>query len=200
MPRIRTIKPDHWNDRELPKISLQAHLLWIGIWNFSDDSGIIDADPLLIKSQVFPRRLDVRVEQLTQWLDQLVMARFLVPFVFNNASYYVSRTFETHQKIDRPTPSKIPKEIIRRALDEYSSKPRPCNVEESKGKESPNGLVEPEKNPVPSLAPFQIFQSLAKTKKEVFEFIRDQKPDFIEPYVALWNIFAEEKNFLKFYR
>lgn len=131
MPRIRTVKPQHWGDKELPNISLQAHLLWIGIWNFSDDKGVIENDPLLIKSNVFPRRSDVRVEQVSQWIDQLVKARFLVPFTFNGEGYYVSRTFETHQRIDRPQPSKVPSDVIRRIVDEHSTNVRPCIVRDS---------------------------------------------------------------------
>lgn len=131
MARIRTVKPQHWSDKELPNISLQAHLLWIGIWNFSDDKGIIEADPFLIRSQVFPRRKDIRVEQVSQWLDQLVKARFLIPFEYNNESYFISRTFETHQKIDKPQPSKIPSDTIRRIFSERSTNDRPCIVKDS---------------------------------------------------------------------
>jgi hypothetical protein len=138
MPRIRTIKPEHWNDKELPKIPLQAHLLWIATWNFSDDEGIFENDPILIKSQIFPRRTDVRVEQVSQWLDQLAKARFIVPFEYENQGYYIHRTFKTHQKIDKPQKSKIPSEVIRRVFDECSTNVQSCIVEESnsKGKES----------------------------------------------------------------
>jgi len=134
MARIRTVKPQHWEDKALTEISLQAHLMWIGMWNFSDDEGVIEADPLLIKSNIFPRRSEIRVEQVSQWIDQLVKARFLVPFEYKNEGYYIHRTFKTHQKIDRPQASKIPPEIIRRILDESSTNVRPCIVEDSKSK------------------------------------------------------------------
>lgn len=113
MARIRTIKPKHVEDKELANISLQAHLLWVLSWCFSDDEGIFENDSLLIKSQLFPRRTDVRVEQIDQWLGQLVTARFIIPFTYNGGGYYIHRTFKTHQKIDKPQPSKIPSEIIR---------------------------------------------------------------------------------------
>ena len=124
MARIRTIKPAHWNDRQLTEISLQAHLLWIATWNFSDDKGVFENDPHLLKSQIFPRRTDIRIDQIKQWLDQLVKARFIIPFSFDGVSYYISRTFETHQKIDRPQPSKIPENEIVKVLDEYSTNDR----------------------------------------------------------------------------
>jgi hypothetical protein len=121
MARIRTIKPTHWEDDELPKISLQAHLLWIGTWNFSDDDGVFQADPLWIKSKIFPRRTDVSVSKINHWLEQLTKQRFIVPFVYNNKSYYKIRTFSAHQKIDRPQPGYIPQDEIRRIFDEHST-------------------------------------------------------------------------------
>lgn len=134
MPRIRTVKPDHWSDSELINISLGAHLLWIGSWNFSDDEGVFESDPLLIKAQVFPRRTDVRIEQISQWLDQLVKARYIVPFEYQNRGYYITRTFKTHQKIDRPHPSKIPSKILK-TITGYSTKVRRL-IDASKGEDS----------------------------------------------------------------
>ena len=124
MARIRSIKPEHWNDKELANLPLPAHLLWIGMWNFSDDAGIIEADPLLIRSQVFPRRTDIRTEQMEQWLGQLVKARFVIPFEYNGSGYYIHRTFSTHQKIEKPKVSKIPNEVILNVLDHSFENPR----------------------------------------------------------------------------
>jgi hypothetical protein len=136
MARIRTIKPQHVNDKELSKISLQAHLFWVLSWCFSDDEGVIENDPLLLRSQLFPRRTDIRVEQVQQWIDQLVKARFMIPFTHEGEGYLLHRTFKIHQKIDRPQPSKIPSDTIRRIIDEQSTNDQPCIVEESNGKDS----------------------------------------------------------------
>jgi hypothetical protein len=121
MARIRTVKPEHWSDKGLTQISLPAHLLWIGTWSFSDDEGVFENDPILIKSNIFPRRTDVRVEQIAQWLDQLIKARYIIPFVFENVSYFIHRTFKAHQRIDRPTPSKVPSVLINKILYESST-------------------------------------------------------------------------------
>lgn len=120
MPRIRTIKPTHWSDKELAGLSLQAHLLWIATWNFSDDDGVFEGDPILIKSQVFPRRQDIRLEQIKSWLDQLVKARFLIPFQYNGEGYYVSRTFKAHQRIDKPQVGNVPENYLEKVFQEYS--------------------------------------------------------------------------------
>lgn len=120
MARIRTVKPTHWNDKELSNITLPAHLFWIATWNFSDDDGVFENDPLLLKSQIFPRRQDIRVDQVNSWLDQLVKARFIVPFSYNGNSYYISRTFKTHQRIDKPQPSLIPQKVLFDIIQEHS--------------------------------------------------------------------------------
>jgi len=173
MARIRTIKPNHVNDKELSKVSLQAHLFWVLSWCFSDDEGVLENDPLLLKSQLFPRRTDIRVEQVQAWIDQLIKARFMVPFTHQGESYLLHRTFKTHQKIDRPQPSKIPENVIRRILDECSTNARPCIVEESnsKGKESKPAEPEPRLIEYPFSENFKNFwQEWKSYKKTEFKF------------------------------
>ena len=143
MARIRTIKPGHVNDKELAKVSLSAHLFWVLSWCFSDDEGVMENDPLLLKSQLFPRRTDIRMEQVQLWIDQLIKARFMIPFTHNGECYLIHRTFKTHQKIDRPQPSKIPENVIRRILDESSTTQQPCIVKESIVEESKTAKPDP---------------------------------------------------------
>lgn len=121
MPRIRSIKPEHWNDKNLPKISIGAHLLWIGMWNFSDDKGIIEKDYHLIKADVFPRRKEVKPIHIEKWVKELIKFEFVIPLQHKGIQYLIHRTFDVHQKIDRPQKSKIGDDVIRRTLDEHST-------------------------------------------------------------------------------
>jgi hypothetical protein len=121
MPRIRSIKPEHWGDKYLPKISIGAHLLWIGMWNFSDDKGIIEKDYQLIKANVFPRRKEIKPIHVEKWVKELIKYEFVIPLEHKGIQYLIHRTFDVHQKIDRPQKSKISDELIRRTLDEYST-------------------------------------------------------------------------------
>lgn len=41
------------------------------------------------------------------------------------------------------------------------------------------------------------YKRLQKTKENIWNFIRDRKPEFIDPYVGIWNCFAEEKELSK---
>lgn len=189
MPRIRTIKPEHWNDRELPNISLQAHLLWIGMWNFSDDKGIIDADTLLMKSQIFPRRTEIRTADIDQWIGQLVKARFIIPFTHEGQGYYIHRTFDIHQRIDKPQPSKFDENFIKKVFLDSKNVPRTLPpVLEGKGKESKGGERPPAIGLVLNLKDFekeirnsfQIIEAAARRNKTTPAIIVSMIPAFID--------------------
>lgn len=195
MARIRTVKPEHWLDKKLADITLQAHLFWIGTWNFSDDEGIFESDPLLLRSQVFPRRTDIRTEQIQQWISQLTKAGFIIPFFYKEVGYCISRTFKAHQRIDRPTPSKVPEDEIRRILDEcsrgldlYSS------VEESIGEEYIRAIN----------FSFEIFWNAYDKKmgdqvriKKKWENLSDLERDLIINHIPKYKNSQPEKRFRK---
>lgn len=117
MSKARQIKHEHTADKELPNISLQAHLLWILLWSFSDDEGVFENDIDLIRSQVFPRRKDVNNSDIKQWLKQLEAVKFILPFEYNGVHYYINRTFKKHQNIAAPEVSKIPSDKIKSVLE-----------------------------------------------------------------------------------
>jgi hypothetical protein len=122
MPRIRTIKPDFWDDEKMARLSLQANLLFIGMWNFSDDDGIIRKGANWIKSNVYPHREELRLSDVKSWIEELEKARLLIPFVHNGEGYYIIRTFKKHQRVEKPQASKIPKEVFTKVLSEFCDK------------------------------------------------------------------------------
>lgn len=212
MARIRTIKPEFWYDEALGTIHYGARLTFIGILNLADDYGICKANVTWIKAQLFPYDANLRINEVSQWIDQLVKARMLVPFVIEDESYLYIRTFNIHQKIDKPSKNgSIPAEKVARVLGlantpgtftEYSaSVPRLLAVgREGKGEEivkeiiSPDGVVGSD-DPPP--AQTDGYNKIEKTKKNIFNFIKDQKPTDVQPYVDLWNFFAEERKMPK---
>jgi hypothetical protein len=120
MPRIRTIKPSFWKDQKVGRLKRDVRLMFIGLWNLADDDGVVCADYLIIKSELFPFDEDLRVKTIQDWIAQLIEALMIIPFTFNGESYYVIRTFKAHQSINRPQESKIPTEIIQKVLAEHS--------------------------------------------------------------------------------
>jgi hypothetical protein len=124
MPRIRTIKPEFWEDEKIGNLPIPCRLLFIGCWNFADDYGVIRGNASIIKSQIFPYDENLRTSEIKKWLDALVNARMLVPIIHDGESYYYIRTFRSHQILDkRFNKSFIEigelKELINSALSNY---------------------------------------------------------------------------------
>jgi len=54
MPRIRTIKPEFFDDEKLAQTSRDARLAFIGLLVHSDDYGVVKENPRWLKARVFP--------------------------------------------------------------------------------------------------------------------------------------------------
>lgn len=99
MARIRTIKPSFWEDEKIARLPRACRLFYIGMWNQADDMGVIRGNPALLKSAIFPYDEDLRVSEVQKWIDALVNARMLIPITYKSESYYIIRTFRSHQKL-----------------------------------------------------------------------------------------------------
>lgn len=123
MARIRTIKPEFWEDEKIGKLPIPCRLFFIGCWNFADDFGVIKGNAALLKSQIFPYDENLRVSEIKKWIDSLVDARMLVPIIHAEESYYFIRTFRSHQILDKRYDKsyigkEIAKDLINRALND----------------------------------------------------------------------------------
>ena len=156
MARIRTIKPEFWEDEKIGKLPIPCRLFFIGCWNFADDLGVINGNAALLKSQIFPYDENLRVSEIKKWIDALVDARMLVPIIHAEESYYFIRTFRSHQVLDKRYDKSyigkgIVKELISKALNDNdvnttsTLRDNDVNTTEEKEeekedrKESPNG-------------------------------------------------------------
>ncbi len=156
MARIRTIKPEFWEDEKIGKLPIPCRLFFIGCWNFADDFGVIKGNAALLKSQIFPYDENLRVSEIKKWIDALMDARMLVPIIHAEESYYFIRTFRSHQVLDKRYDKSyigkgIVKELISKALNDNdvnttsTLRDNDVNTTEEKEeekedkKESPNG-------------------------------------------------------------
>lgn len=124
MPRIRTVKPKFWDDIKLSKVSRDARLLFIGMWNFSDDCGVIMGEPVWIKSKIFPYDI-LSNGELEIWMKELRDISVIVPGVFREEVFYLIRNFTRHQVINKPNKDDlcIPKDCISDTFDKSGSNP-----------------------------------------------------------------------------
>lgn len=183
MARIRTIKPEFWEDEKVGKLPIPCRLFFVGCWNFADDFGVIKGNPALLKSQIFPYDENLRVSEIKKWIDSLVDARMLVPIIHEEESYYIIRTFRSHQVLDkRYDKSYIGKIVIKDLINSVlsdndvntTSTPRDNDVntteekeeEKEDKKESPNGDEKEAEasSPVPSNPDYLKFNDWLKRK------------------------------------
>lgn len=105
MARIRTIKPEFWTDAKVLRVSPLARLLLLGMWNFADDRGVLEADPLQLKARIFPND-QVDVEKLLQELQSVNLIKV---FEVKGKQYlWISDFLTRWQRIGRPRPSELP--------------------------------------------------------------------------------------------
>ena len=106
MARIRTVKPEFWQDEDLATVSVEANLLAIGLLNHADDEGYFRANPALVKSVVFPlRETSVNVEKL---LTELSNIDYISLHKGSDGKMYGFVVgFSKHQHVNRPIDSKF---------------------------------------------------------------------------------------------
>lgn len=101
MARIRTIKPKFWDDVKVAKLPRDARLLYIGMWNFADDLGVIIADHIWLKSKIFPFD-QIQIQQFDKWIEMIVKLGFISLFSYNGEEFYYLPKLTLHQVINRP--------------------------------------------------------------------------------------------------
>ena len=133
MARIRTIKPEFWTNEQVMECSMNARLLFIGIWNFCDDQGRISFSCKQLKAQIFPAD-DISGETIRGMIDELSSNGLVLCYEVENKQY-LQVTGWHHQRIDRPQPSKIPPipSNVESTFDDHSKNVR--DGREGKGKE-----------------------------------------------------------------
>lgn len=104
MPKIRALHPGFWTDTTLAECSRDARMLYMGLWNFSDDVGVFELSNKLIKAQVFPFD-DISIEEL---MNELIRCGRIVKFYHDNKTYGLVVRFTKYQNPN----SKYPKKTI----------------------------------------------------------------------------------------
>ena len=103
MARYRRIKPEFYSDDKIIELTHSARLFFIGMWTFSDDTGVIQNKPRMLKAQIFPAD-DISVDDVQDILRMLYECDLIV---YNDDQTLIRiKGFLSHQKIDRPQPSK----------------------------------------------------------------------------------------------
>lgn len=107
MARIRTIKPEFFTSLTVASLPLEARLTFIGLWTHADDEGRCVDDTRLIRAALWP--LDDRsFADVEKDLQQLADASLIVRYTVGGKRFLVVSGWREHQRINRPTRSKLP--------------------------------------------------------------------------------------------
>ena len=149
--RIRSIKPEFWESESLGRVSREARLLFIGLFSCCDDVGRARASSRLLASRLFPYDDDA-FKRLPGWISELEKQGCIRIYVVDGESYLDLPKWANHQKIDKPSISKLPSfDDIRegsRGFEKNSLGTGNGNREEEQGEDSatvvvPEVLVKP---------------------------------------------------------
>lgn len=104
MARLRVIKAETWSDEKFVELSMPARLLFIGTWNFADDSGVLEYSTARLKMEIFPNdAIDVG-----PLLDELLALGMLSAYTVGDQKLLLITHFSRHQHINRPSKPRFP--------------------------------------------------------------------------------------------
>jgi hypothetical protein len=107
MARIRTIKPEFPQSESMGNVSRDARLCFIMLWTIADDSGRLRGNSRMLASLLFPYDDDAPA-LMGGWLEELEREGCISRYSVDGASYVEIAKWLSHQKIDKPSPSKLP--------------------------------------------------------------------------------------------
>jgi hypothetical protein len=132
--RIRTIKPEFWQNETIATLPEFTRLLAIALLNYADDHGYFMANHKLIAGNLFPFEEDSK--KIPRSIQELSCVDYL-ELGIDSKGRQVARVvnFDKHQRVDKPKPSIIKEDFI----IQEASKNRPRRIQDA-SKEEGKGI------------------------------------------------------------
>lgn len=108
MARIRSIKPETFTDELIGSLSRDVQLLYIGLWTLCDDDGRFRANAALVRSSLFAYDEALTPLEVGAWLHTLAEKGRILLYEVAGQQYGAVIRWQQHQKIDHPSPSRLP--------------------------------------------------------------------------------------------
>lgn len=112
-PRIRSIKPESWQDEKIGALSHHARLLRVVLMTMADDDGRLRALPTLIIGHGYPYDDDVTPAKVRKWLAEIERVGLIRLYVVDGVPYGELPNWRKHQVINKATPSELPPPPLR---------------------------------------------------------------------------------------
>lgn len=153
MARIRTVKPEMFESESLAECSVTAMLTFIGLLTQADDTGRHRDHPAIIAGRLWALRPEHTAAHVAQDLEELAAAGLICRYTgCDGRTWLHVVTWEQHQKINKPTPSRVPR-CPRHQAHQSCGKCRtePCAVSAPASVTTPGGLREDSGSPQPAV-------------------------------------------------
>ncbi|MEU8925231.1 hypothetical protein AB0D10_30560 [Kitasatospora sp. NPDC048545] len=109
MARIRSIKPETWVSETLAEVSIPAMVTFLGMTNHADDHGRHRDNAAIVYGVIWPMRDEIGRADVEEHLRQLASAGAICRYVgCDGRKYFHYPTWRNHQKIDKPSLSRLP--------------------------------------------------------------------------------------------
>ncbi|MFI1953142.1 hypothetical protein ACH437_15035 [Streptomyces xinghaiensis] len=118
MARIRTIKPEAFFSESLAEVSVNAERTFFGLLTQADDQGRFRDNAAIINGLLWPLRAEHTAVHAAEDLQQLTDAGLICRYTGCDGRRYLHvATWGEHQKIDKPSQSRLPSCPIHHTAD-----------------------------------------------------------------------------------
>lgn len=107
MARIRTIKPEFPQSESMGRVSRESRLCFILLFTLADDAGRLRGNSRMLSSLLYPYDDDAK-KHIESWLSELHKEQCITRYEIEGDQYIQLNKWLQHQKIDKPSQSKIP--------------------------------------------------------------------------------------------
>lgn len=186
MARIRTIKPEFPESESMGRVSREARFLFIMLWLACDDEGKTRGHSRKLASTLYPYDEDAP-KLIDGWLGELERENVVIRYQVDGATYLKVVAWAKHQKIDKPSKSRLPdpqgdgdKQPIREPSRTFSNPPEghaksPDTVAEASRDFDGHSRLYLGPRTIDSEA--KASEPVGSRPESVFDFVPEQKPE-----------------------
>lgn len=207
MARKRMIDPNIWQSEDFSKLSTLGKIVFIGLFSLADDEGRGRCNPVYLKSTLFPYEEGIRSADIDKTLSEISSNMSVIFYSCDGSNYYSLYNWNTWQKIDRPSESKIPEydeKTMQRLFVDNSSNPRRAISPKRKEKKIKEGNKREKKFIPPTLEEVEKYvleKKLQVNAKSFYDYFTegkwiDSKGNQVKNWkqkILTWNGYSKPK-------
>jgi len=108
MARIRTIKPHLFTSRTVSRWPIPVRWTFAGLFTYLDDYGRGMDEARLVKAELYALDDSMTVKKVEEHLDLIAEQGPLCRYEVDGERYFHITSWKEHQRVNRPTKSKVP--------------------------------------------------------------------------------------------